>query len=109
MLGEKALTQTEHSLAIHHFHIDHNASCLPPKILHNHCFQFLQGITLIPREIKDNGYAKFWEVNKVSGLSENGEEQKDKNEKKKQLLFKRAKKIIKSLLTHVKKFGTLSM
>ena len=35
--------------------------------------QFLLGITLIPREIEDNGYAKFWEVNKVSGLSESGE------------------------------------
>ena len=28
---------------IHHFHIDHNTSCLPPKILHNHCFRFLLG------------------------------------------------------------------
>ena len=28
----------------HHFHIDHNASCLPSKILHNHCLQFLLGI-----------------------------------------------------------------
>ena len=37
-------------LFIHHFHIDHNASCLPPKILHNHCFQFLLGITVVPRE-----------------------------------------------------------
>ena len=31
------------------------------------------GITLVPREIEDNGYAKFWEVNKVSGPSENSE------------------------------------
>ena len=37
----------------------------PPK--------FLLGITLIPRQIEDNGYANFWEVNKVSGLSESGE------------------------------------
>ena len=44
----------------HHFHIDHNASCLPSKILHNHCLQFLLGITVVPREIEDNGYAKFW-------------------------------------------------
>ena len=35
--------------------------------------QFLLGVTLIPREIEDNGYAKVWEVNKVSGLSESGE------------------------------------
>ena len=46
-------------LQIHLFHIDHNIPCLPPKILHNHCFQFFLGITVIPREIKDNGYAKF--------------------------------------------------
>ena len=45
---------------VHYFHIDHNAPCLPPQILHNHCFQF------------------FFEggggVNKVRyGLCENGE------------------------------------
>ena len=28
-------------------------------------FQFLLGITFIPREIEDNGYAKFCEVNMV--------------------------------------------
>ena len=32
--------------------------------------QFLLGITLlVPREIKDNSYAKFWEVNKVRAWS----------------------------------------
>ena len=32
-----------------------------PKILHNlSFFSFLLGITVIPREIKDNAYAKFW-------------------------------------------------
>ena len=45
--------------SIHHFHIDHNAPCLLPRLLHNHCFQFLLGITVVPREIEDNGYAKF--------------------------------------------------
>ena len=35
--------------------------------------QFLLGIKLVPRKIEDNGYAKFWKVNKVRGLSENGE------------------------------------
>ena len=40
--------------------MDHNAACLPPRILHNHCFQFLLGITVVPREIQDNGYAKFF-------------------------------------------------
>ena len=60
--------------SIYHFHIDHNALCLPPKILHNHCCQFLLGITVVPREIEDNGYAKFWEVNKVHyGLCKIGE------------------------------------
>ena len=54
----------------HHFHIDCNAPCLPPpqkkkKILHNHCLQFLLGITVVPREIKDSGYAKCLGVNKV--------------------------------------------
>ena len=48
-------------LLIHHFHVDHNAPC-SPKILLNHCFQFLLGIMVIPREIEDNGYAKFWGV-----------------------------------------------
>ena len=37
-------------------------------------FQFLLGITVVPRQIEDNGYAKFWEVNKVPyGPCENGE------------------------------------
>ena len=60
--------------SIHHFHIDDNAPCLPARLLHNHCCQFLLGITIVPREIEDNGYAKFWEVNKVHyGLCEIGE------------------------------------
>ena len=33
--------------------------------MHNHCFTFLLGITVVPKEIQDNGYAKFWGVNKV--------------------------------------------
>ena len=44
---------------IHHFHIDHNVTCLPPKILHNHCFQFLLGITVVPREIVYHGCAQL--------------------------------------------------
>ena len=31
-----------------------------PTILYKHCYQFLLGITAVPREIEDNGYAKFW-------------------------------------------------
>ena len=53
------------SFRIHHFHIDHNASCLPPKILDSHCLQFLLGISVVPKSIKENGCAKFGGVNKV--------------------------------------------
>ena len=31
----------------------------PSKILHEHCFQFLLGSLLVPRENKNNTYAKF--------------------------------------------------
>ena len=38
--------------------------------------QFLLGITVVPREIEDNGYAKFWRLRKVKkahyGPCENG-------------------------------------
>ena len=30
-----------------------------PQILLNYCFRLLLSITVIPREIEDNGYAKF--------------------------------------------------
>ena len=49
-----------HKRSIRYFHIDHNAPCLPPKILHNYCFQFLLGNTVVPREIEENGYAFFF-------------------------------------------------
>ena len=40
----------------------------------DHCFQFLSGFTVVPREIEDNGYAKTLGVNKVRyGLCENDE------------------------------------
>ena len=48
-----------HKRSIRYFHIDNNAPCLPPKILHNYCFQFLLGNTVVPREIEENGYAFF--------------------------------------------------
>ena len=49
----------------------------PPIILHNHCFQFLLGIIVVPREIYDNGYVKIFGLNKVHyGLYENGELEK---------------------------------
>ena len=66
--------------SIHHFQVDHNAPYLPhpppppPQILHHRCFQFLPGITAVPREIEDNGYAQFCGVDKVHYcLCENGE------------------------------------
>ena len=31
-----------------------------PKILHKHCFQFLMGVKMAPRETEDNAYANFW-------------------------------------------------
>ena len=30
-----------------------------PQILHKHCFQFLLGIKMAPRETENNAYAKF--------------------------------------------------
>ena len=44
----------------------------------NSCFQFPLGVTVVPREIEDNGYAKFggWgggERGGKQGLCENGE------------------------------------
>ena len=47
----------------------------PQESLHDHCSQFLLGITVVPREIQDNGYEKFGGggVNKVcDGPCENG-------------------------------------
>ena len=54
---------TSHSLLTHaEWTIMHLVSPPPPppRILHDHCFQLLQGITVVPKEVEDNGYAKFW-------------------------------------------------
>ena len=32
----------------------------PHNILHNHCFEFLLGITVVPIEIENNGHAIFF-------------------------------------------------
>ena len=46
----------------------------PTQYLYNRYFQFLLGITVVPREIQDTGYAKFWGLSKLHyGLCENGE------------------------------------
>ena len=31
-----------------------------PKILDEHCLQFLLGVKIAPRETENNAYAKFW-------------------------------------------------
>ena len=46
------------SCDIHHY-IDHDAPRLS-KLLHKHFSSNLLGITVIPRKIGDNGYAKCW-------------------------------------------------
>ena len=42
----------------------HNTLCCPSKNLHKHCFQFLLRLTIAPRKIEYNAYAKFWRHNK---------------------------------------------
>ena len=37
---------------IGHFGKYYNTLCLSPQILHKHCFQFLLGLTMVPRENK---------------------------------------------------------
>ena len=54
--------------SIRHSHISHNAPYFPhsppppAQILHNLCFSFL---LVVPREIENNPYAKYWGANKV--------------------------------------------
>ena len=59
--------------SIHHFQIDHSAPCSQSNILHNHCFQFLMGISAVPREIEEIWEGGWGEANKVHyGLCGNG-------------------------------------
>ena len=52
----------------------HNTFCCPPEILHKHCFQFLLGLTITPREFENYAYAKFWRDSKeYYGISEKAE------------------------------------
>ena len=46
-------------ICIGHFGKYHNTLCFSPKILHKHCFQFLLGLAMVPRENKNNAYVKF--------------------------------------------------
>ena len=58
---------------IGHFGKYHNTLCLSPQNLHKHCFQFLLGLSMVPRENKNNAYAKFWGTNKeYYGIFRNG-------------------------------------
>ena len=44
-----------------------------PKFLRKHCFKFLLGRLLVPREIENNAYAKFWRDSKeYCGIFEKG-------------------------------------
>ena len=52
-------------LLIRHLHICHNAPYLPPKSLHNYCFQILLGRLQYPGGMKKKGHAKFWGGSKV--------------------------------------------
>ena len=52
-------------IPIRHFHNVHNALSLLPKVMRSHCFQFLLGLTIVPREIENNAYVQFLGVNKV--------------------------------------------
>ena len=63
----KLLYKTQ--LGIHHFHKDHNAPCLPSKILHNRYLRFLF------RRLWHPGKTEIWErgVNKVHLVFENDE------------------------------------
>ena len=49
---EKSKLEFFLSFFIHHFHIDHNASCLLPNMMHNHCLRFLLELLLYPGGIK---------------------------------------------------------
>ena len=62
-----------HGSCIGHFAKYHNNLCLCPQILHKHCFQFLLGLTVVPRENKNNSHAKFGGTNKdYYGISRSG-------------------------------------
>ena len=46
----------------------------PPKFLRKGCFQFPLGLTIVPRENKNDAYAKFWATNKeYYGIFRNGQ------------------------------------
>ena len=89
----KMLNYIQLAFTIHYFHKDHNTPWFlphphpllppppPPTNFQNQCLQFLLDLTIIPREIEQNGYEFFLDgggggegVNKVHyALCKNGE------------------------------------
>ena len=58
---------------IGHFQICHDTLCLSSQILHRHCFHFLLGLAMVPRENENDAYAKFWRTSKeYYGIFESG-------------------------------------
>ena len=49
-------------IAVNYFRVEiinHNASCLVKECLNNYCFQFLLDISVVPRQVEENGYSRF--------------------------------------------------
>ena len=45
---------------IHYLHNPMIHLYYPPRLLHNHCLQFLLGHENVPREVENNAYADFF-------------------------------------------------
>ena len=50
---------------IHYLHNPIIHLYYPPKLLHNHCLQFLLGHENVPREVENNAYADFWGIKEM--------------------------------------------
>ena len=61
----RGMTLINAACSIRHFHISHNAPYLPLKFCIAFCLSFLLGIRAVPREVKNNAYAKVRVANKV--------------------------------------------
>ena len=48
------------NFSIHYLHNPIIHLHYPPKLLHNHCLQFLLGHENVPREVENNAYADFF-------------------------------------------------
>ena len=107
IFGQNALTSIFKSCVIRHLHISHDAPNQPHKILHNLCSSFPLGITVVPREIENNAYEKFWDANKMhygrcaSGVSTNFTLLKNLQEVLAWVLLKTCKQIRKAVFMHI--------